>query len=169
MQRTDWPRFLFQRGKPVESIVYSTAIGAVAFARRRAVNFSSRRACSCPRLHGAPHRPAAECESPALQVKTSPAAKPRHDFTPKAQAGWDVLALVFAGVAIAATVITSQATISGAYSMTQQAIQLGYLPRMTINRTSARTMGQIHVPAVKPLHGLVSGIFRVRRCLRSYC
>jgi len=52
------------------------------------------------------------------------------------------------GLATAATVIASQATISGAYSMTQQAIQLGYLPRMTIRHTSERTMGQIYVPAV---------------------
>jgi KUP system potassium uptake protein len=51
-------------------------------------------------------------------------------------------------LATAATVIASQATISGAYSMTQQAIQLGYLPRTTIVHTSARTMGQIYVPAV---------------------
>jgi KUP system potassium uptake protein len=51
-------------------------------------------------------------------------------------------------LATAATVIASQATISGAYSMTQQAIQLGYLPRMTILHTSARTIGQIYVPAV---------------------
>ena len=52
------------------------------------------------------------------------------------------------GLATAATVIASQATISGAYSMTQQAIQLGYLPRMMIRHTSAKTMGQIYVPAV---------------------
>jgi len=51
-------------------------------------------------------------------------------------------------LATAATVIASQATISGAYSMTQQAIQLGYLPRMAIEHTSARTIGQIYVPAV---------------------
>ena len=51
-------------------------------------------------------------------------------------------------LATAATVIASQATISGAYSMTQQAMQLGYLPRMAINHTSARTMGQIYIPAV---------------------
>jgi len=51
-------------------------------------------------------------------------------------------------LATAATVIASQATISGAYSMTQQAIQLGYLPRMTILHTSARTQGQIYMPAV---------------------
>src|SRR5438105_5103263 len=51
-------------------------------------------------------------------------------------------------LATAATVIASQATISGAYSMTQQAIQLGYLPRMNIEHTSAKTIGQIYVPAV---------------------
>jgi KUP system potassium uptake protein len=51
-------------------------------------------------------------------------------------------------LATAATVIASQATISGAYSMTQQAIQLGYLPRMTVQHTSARVIGQIYVPAV---------------------
>ena len=51
-------------------------------------------------------------------------------------------------LATAATVIASQATISGAYSMTQQAIQLGYLPRMAVRHTSATTMGQIYVPAV---------------------
>jgi len=51
-------------------------------------------------------------------------------------------------LATAATVIASQATISGAYSITQQAIQLGYLPRMDIRHTSAGTMGQIYVPAV---------------------
>ncbi len=51
-------------------------------------------------------------------------------------------------LATMATVIASQATISGAYSMTQQAVQLGYLPRMTILHTSARVIGQIYVPAV---------------------
>jgi KUP system potassium uptake protein len=51
-------------------------------------------------------------------------------------------------LATAATVIASQATISGAYSITHQAIQLGYLPRMNIQHTSAKTFGQIYVPAV---------------------
>jgi KUP system potassium uptake protein len=51
-------------------------------------------------------------------------------------------------LATAATVIASQATISGAYSLTRQAIQLGYLPRVTIQHTSARTIGQIYAPAV---------------------
>src|SRR5205823_12784620 len=44
-------------------------------------------------------------------------------------------------LATAATIIASQATISGAYSMTRQAIQLGYLPRMDIDHTSAKTFG----------------------------
>ncbi len=60
--------------------------------------------------------------------------------------GWALYPMV--GLATAATVIASQATISGAYSMTQQAIQLGYLPRMTVRHTSARAMGQIYVPLV---------------------
>jgi KUP system potassium uptake protein len=51
-------------------------------------------------------------------------------------------------LATAATVIASQATISGAYSITKQAIQLGYLPRMNIQQTSAKEMGQIYLPAV---------------------
>ena len=52
------------------------------------------------------------------------------------------------GLATAATVIASQATISGAYSITQQAIQLGFLPRMNIVHTSAKTFGQIYIPLV---------------------
>src|SRR4030095_823265 len=52
------------------------------------------------------------------------------------------------GLATAATVIASQATISGAYSMTQQAIQLRYLPRLAIQHPAASTMGQIYIPAV---------------------
>jgi len=51
-------------------------------------------------------------------------------------------------LATAATVIASQATISGAYSITKQAIQLGFLPRMNIVHTSARTIGQIYIPAI---------------------
>ena len=52
------------------------------------------------------------------------------------------------GLATAATVIASQATISGTYSLTRQAIQLGYLPRMSVQQTSAKEMGQIYMPAV---------------------
>ena len=51
-------------------------------------------------------------------------------------------------LATAASVIASQAVISGAYSMTKQAIQLGLLPRMRILNTSEREVGQIYVPLV---------------------
>ncbi|WP_088282304.1 potassium transporter Kup [Ideonella sp. A 288] len=51
-------------------------------------------------------------------------------------------------LATLAAIIASQAVISGAYSMTQQAIQLGFLPRMAIRYTSARERGQIYMPAV---------------------
>ncbi|MEO8486288.1 MAG: potassium transporter Kup [Betaproteobacteria bacterium] len=51
-------------------------------------------------------------------------------------------------LATAATIIASQATISGAFSMTQQAMQLGYLPRMRMFHTSAHTIGQIYLPGV---------------------
>ena len=51
-------------------------------------------------------------------------------------------------VATAATVIASQALISGVFSLTSQAVQLGYCPRLTIQHTSAAVRGQIYVPAV---------------------
>jgi KUP system potassium uptake protein len=51
-------------------------------------------------------------------------------------------------LATAATVIASQAVISGAYSLTRQAVQLGFLPRMTIVHTSARQIGQIYIPSI---------------------
>ena len=51
-------------------------------------------------------------------------------------------------LATAATVIASQAVISGAFSITQQAIQLGYAPRLAIHHTSDKEIGQIYIPAV---------------------
>ncbi len=51
-------------------------------------------------------------------------------------------------LATMATVIASQAVISGAFSITQQAIQLGFIPRMRITHTSATTVGQIYIPTV---------------------
>ncbi len=59
---------------------------------------------------------------------------------------WLQLPLVF--LATAATVIASQATISGAYSITQQASRLGYLPRVRIAHTSDRERGQIYIGSV---------------------
>ena len=60
--------------------------------------------------------------------------------------GWALYPMV--ALATAATVIASQATISGAFSVAQQAVQLGFVPRMAILHTSERTAGQIYVPAV---------------------
>ncbi len=60
--------------------------------------------------------------------------------------GWMLYPMV--ALATVATVIASQALISGAYSLTQQAVQLGYLPRLNIRYTSRSTEGQIYVPQV---------------------
>ncbi len=60
-------------------------------------------------------------------------------------ATWLIPAVVLATIA---TVIASQAVISGAYSMTRQAVQLGLLPRMQVQHTSARESGQIYMPEV---------------------
>jgi len=60
--------------------------------------------------------------------------------------GWALYPMV--ALATAATIIASQATITGAYSLTRQAIQLGFLPRMNIIQTSARVFGQIYIPAI---------------------
>jgi len=59
---------------------------------------------------------------------------------------WAVLPLVV--LASIATVIASQAVISGAFSLTHQAVQLGFLPRMLVRHTSERERGQVYVPAV---------------------
>jgi KUP system potassium uptake protein len=59
---------------------------------------------------------------------------------------WAQVPMVF--LATMATVIASQAVISGAFSVTQQAVQLGFLPRLTIRHTSAREIGQIYAPAI---------------------
>ncbi|WP_060482107.1 potassium transporter Kup [Pseudomonas sp. NBRC 111119] len=60
--------------------------------------------------------------------------------------GWALLPLV--GLSTLATVIASQAVISGAFSLTRQAIQLGYIPRMHIQHTSSDEQGQIYIAAV---------------------
>jgi KUP system potassium uptake protein len=67
---------------------------------------------------------------------------------------WATLPLV--GLATAATVIASQALITGAFSVTKQVIQLGYLPRLQIRHTSVRDTGQIYIPAVN--WGLFVGV-----------
>ena len=63
--------------------------------------------------------------------------------------GWALYPVVV--VATAATVVASQALISGAFSLTQQAVQLGYFPRVTIVHTSREEAGQIYVPEINAL------------------
>ncbi len=64
-------------------------------------------------------------------------------------ADWAVYPLV--GLASTATVIASQAVISGAFSLTRQAVQLGYLPRMQVRHTSEQAIGQVYVPGMNGL------------------
>jgi KUP system potassium uptake protein len=66
-------------------------------------------------------------------------------FYALAPEGWLVPLVILATLA---TVIASQAVISGAFSLTRQAIQLGYLPRLRILHTSAHEIGQIYIPQV---------------------
>ena len=59
---------------------------------------------------------------------------------------WGLYPLV--ALASAATIIASQAVISGAFSITRQAVQLGYLPRLRVLHTSAGEIGQVYVPSI---------------------
>ncbi|MET0538826.1 MAG: potassium transporter Kup [Xanthobacteraceae bacterium] len=82
---------------------------------------------------------------------------------------WALLPMV--ALATAATVIASQAVITGTYSMTQQAIQLGLLPRLEVRHTSEAHYGQIYMPRVNLflLVGvlLLVGLFRSSSALAS--
>ena len=70
------------------------------------------------------------------------AANPFYHLAPS----WALYPLI--ALATVATIIASQAVISGAFSLTRQAVQLGYSPRLRIEHTSSREIGQIYVPAV---------------------
>ncbi len=82
---------------------------------------------------------------------------------------WALLPMVL--LATAATVIASQAVITGAYSLTRQAIQLGLLPRLEIRHTSESLFGQIYMPRVNTLLLvgvlLLVGLFRSSSALAS--
>jgi KUP system potassium uptake protein len=79
----------------------------------------------------------------ALLIEHPEAAQnPFYLLAPK----WSLYPLVM--MATCATIIASQAIISGAFSLTRQAIQLGYLPRMEIIHTSSAEIGQIYMPTV---------------------
>jgi KUP system potassium uptake protein len=60
--------------------------------------------------------------------------------------GWSRIPMIV--LATAATVIASQSVRSGAFSMSRQAMQLGFLPRLTVRHTSEREIGQVYVPVV---------------------
>ena len=77
-----------------------------------------------------------------LLSDSSAAVNPFYHLAPS----WALYPLIV--LATAATVIASQAVISGAFSLTRQAVQLGYSPRLRIEHTSSREIGQIYVPAV---------------------
>ncbi len=77
-----------------------------------------------------------------LIANPATAANPFYQMAPR----WALYPLVI--MATAATVIASQAVISGAFSLTMQAVQLGYSPRLRIDHTSSTEMGQIYIPLV---------------------
>ena len=77
-----------------------------------------------------------------ILVKPDTAGNPFYEAIPH----WGIFPMVI--LATLATVIASQAVITGAYSVASQAMQLGSLPRMTIRHTSSSEIGQIYVPAV---------------------
>jgi len=78
----------------------------------------------------------------ALLLHAKSAEHPFFEMAPH----WARLPLIV--LATVATVIASQAVISGAFSLTRQAVQLGYIPRIQIRHTSAREIGQIYIPSV---------------------
>ena len=85
--------------------------------------------------------------------------------------GWALLPLVV--LSAAATIIASQAVISGAFSLTQQAMQLGLLPRLSVKQTSDDAIGQIYVPQVNwalmvCVIGLVLGFESSERLAAAY-
>ena len=76
---------------------------------------------------------------------------------------WALLPMV--GLATAATVIASQAVITGAFSLTRQAIQLGFLPRLEVRHTSGAQFGQIYVPRINTI--LLLGVLLLVTQFRS--
>ncbi len=83
-----------------------------------------------------------------LIANPSAASNPFYALVPP----WTLYPMV--GVSTAAAIVASQALISGAFSLTRQAMQLGYSPRMTIQHTSATAIGQIYLPQVNRILGV---------------
>jgi len=81
-----------------------------------------------------------------LEAKVAPTAQLIQDpFFLMMPDTWKVPVVI---LAMLATIIASQAVISGAFSLTQQAIQLGFMPRLRVDHTSASAQGQIYIPVV---------------------
>ncbi len=158
--RCEWRSHADARyGRPVTATVVTAAAAASArwpgsrWARSASSTATSARA-RCTRPDGARSRPTGSrwcCRRWALNyygqgalLIGSPDAieSPFYRLAPD----WGVLPLV--ALATLATVIASQALISGVFSLTMQAIQLGYAPRMRVVHTSERAIGQIYIPAV---------------------
>jgi KUP system potassium uptake protein len=68
--------------------------------------------------------------------------------------GWALYPMI--AIATASAIVASQALISGAFSLTRQAVQLGYSPRVTIRHTSSTEIGQIYLPEVNALLGVAT-------------
>jgi KUP system potassium uptake protein len=88
-------------------------------------------------------------QSALLLVRPAAAVNPFYSLVPS----WGLYPMV--GVSTLAAIVASQALISGAFSLTRQAVQLGYSPRVTVIHTSHTEMGQIYIPEVN--HALLAG------------
>ncbi|HEV2844700.1 MAG TPA: KUP/HAK/KT family potassium transporter, partial [Thermoanaerobaculia bacterium] len=99
------------------------------------------------------------------------AENPFYELARRLAPDWILYPMVI--LATAATVIASQAVISGAFSLTRQAVQLGYIPRMEIIHTSGREIGQIYIPSINWLlmlstFGLVLGFQKSTNLAAAY-
>jgi KUP system potassium uptake protein len=100
----------------------------------------------------------------ALILK-NPTAMADRNFSPFFALAPEALLIPFIILSLLATVIASQAVITGAFSLTQQAVQLGLLPRLEIRHTSETTRGQIYLPQINWL--LMIGVLALVWTFRS--
>ena len=106
-----------------------------------------------------------------LVTHSDAAANPFYESLRLIAPDWMLYPMV--GLATAATIIASQAVISGAFSLTRQAVQLGYIPRIEIVHTSGREIGQIYIPSINWLlmlatFGLVLGFQKSTNLAAAY-
>jgi KUP system potassium uptake protein len=106
-----------------------------------------------------------------LVTHPNAAANPFYELSRRLAPDWVLYPMVV--LATAATIIASQAVISGAFSLTRQAVQLGYIPRIEIVHTSGREIGQIYIPSINWLlmlatFGLVLGFQKSSNLAAAY-